>query len=147
VDYIHVTLQMALSSEQVRALLGAARGTRFEALYIVAVHTGLRQGELLGLRLTDVDVEAASPRLSVRRSLKITDGLNFGPPKNKASRRSVPLNHTTVAALQAHRTRQNEERLRLGDLWQDRDLIFPNRVGKPLDHNNLYYREYKPLLQ
>jgi integrase len=58
-----------------------------------------------------------------------------------------PLTKTAVAALRAHRTRQNEERLRLGDLWQDHDLVFPNRVGKPLDHNNLYYREYKPLLQ
>jgi integrase len=52
-----------------------------------------------------------------------------------------------VAALRAHRTCQNEERLRLGDLWHVRDLVFPNRVGKPLDHNNLYYRQYKGLLQ
>jgi integrase len=49
--------------------------------------------------------------------------------------------------MRANRTRQNEERLRLGDLWQDHDLVFPHRVGKPLDHNNLYRREYKPLLQ
>jgi integrase len=52
-----------------------------------------------------------------------------------------------VALLRARRTRQNEERLRLGDLWQDHDLVLLNRVGKPLDHNNLYYREYKGLLQ
>src|SRR5215204_5153329 len=177
VDYIHVTLQKALSqamrddliprnvatgerprssrsqeeikalsSEQVRALLVAARGTRNEALYVVAVRTGLRQGELLGLKWPDVDL--AGRRLSVRRALKVTDhGLDFGPPKNNASRRSVPLSKTAVAALRAHRTRQNEERLRLGDLWQDYNLVFPNRVGKPLDHGNLYYREYKPLLQ
>jgi integrase len=177
VDYIHVTLQKALTqamrddlisrnvatgerprssrnrdeikalfSEQAKSLLSAAQNTRNEALYVVAVHTGLRQGELLGLKWTDVDL--AGRRLSVRRSLKVTDhGLDFGPPKNKASRRSVPLTRTAVAALRAHRTRQNEERLRLGDLWQDRDLVFPNRVGKPQDHNNLYYREYKPLLQ
>lgn len=176
VDYIHVTLQKALSqavrddlinrnvaagerprssrkrdeikalsSEQVRALLAAARDTRNEALYVVAVHTGLRQGELLGLKWSDVDLTGR--RLSVRRALKVTDGgLDFGPTKNKASRRSVPLSKTAAAVLRAHRTRQNEERLRLGDLWQDHDLIFPNRVGKPLDHNNLYYREYKPLL-
>jgi integrase len=120
VDYIHVTLQMALSqavrddlinrnvaegerprssrqrrsddakalsSKQVRALLVAARDTRNEALYVVAVHTGLRQGELLGLKWTDVDLDAG--KLSVRRSLKITDhGLDFGSPKNKESRRS-----------------------------------------------------------
>jgi len=176
VDYIHVTLQKALSqamrddliprnvatgerprssrsqeeikalsSEQVRALLVAARGTRNEALYVVAVRTGLRQGELLGLKWPDVDL--AGRRLSVRRALKVTDhGLDFGPPKNNASRRSVPLSKTAVAALRAHRTRQNEERLRLGDLWQDHNLVFPNRVGKPMHHGNLYDREYKPLL-
>ena len=179
VDYIHVTLQKALSqavrddlisrnvaagerphssrqreeikalsSEQARALLSAASeaGERNEALYTVALHTGLRQGELLGLKWADVALEGR--RLSVRRSLKVTDGgLGFGPPKNKASRRSVPLSKSAVAALRAHRLRQNEERLRLGDLWQDHDLVFPNRVGKPMDHGNLYYREYKPLLQ
>jgi integrase len=155
VDYIHVTLQKALSqamrddliprnvaagerprssrnreeikalsSEQARALLTAARGERNEALYVVAVHTGLRQGELLGLKWADLDL--ADRRLSVRRALKVTDhGLDFGPPKNRKSRRSVPLNKSAVAALRDHRTRQNEERLRLGDLWQDHDLVFP----------------------
>lgn len=177
VDYIHVTLQKALSqamrddliprnvaagerprssrnrkeakalsSEQARALLQAARGARNEALYVVALHTGLRQGELLGLKWADVDLDAG--KLSVRRALKVTEtGLGFGPPKNKASRRSVPLNKTAVAALKAHRLRQNEERLRLGDLWQDHDLVFPNRAGGPTDHNNLYHREYKVLLK
>ncbi len=91
----------ALSPTRVRALLSAARGTRYEALYVAAVHTGLRQGELLGLRWSDVELEAG--KLSVRRSLKVTeDGLAFGLPKNKASLRSVPLNQTTVAALRAH---------------------------------------------
>ena len=59
----------------------------------------------------------------------------------------MPLTSKAAAVLRAHRTRQHEERLRLGDLWQDHDLVFPNRVGKPLDHNNLYYRENKPLLR
>jgi integrase len=137
VDYIHATLQMslsqavrddliprnvaagerprssrnrqeakALSPTQVKTLLKTARGTRNEALYVVAVHTGLRQGELLGLKWTDVDLHAG--KLSVRRSLKVTEsGLDFGPPKNQASRRSVPLNKTAVATLRAHRLRQN----------------------------------------
>jgi integrase len=52
-----------------------------------------------------------------------------------------------VAALQAHRLRQNEERLRLGELWKNHDLIFPNRVGKPINPSNLYHREFKVLLQ
>src|SRR5215212_5181985 len=176
VDYIHATLQMslsqavrddliprnvavgerprssrnrqetkALSSAQVKALLTAARGTRNEALYILAMHTGLRQGELLGLKWTDIDLDGG--KLSVRRSLKVTeDGLDFGPPKNKASRRCVPLNKTAVTALRAHRLRQNEERLRAPS-WRDPTLVFPNRIGGPTDHTNLYHREYKPLLE
>src|SRR5215213_8116609 len=177
VDYIHTTLQKALdqaviddliprnvangerprssrsqkeakalSPAQVRALLTAAHEQRNEALYVVAVHTGLRKGELLGLRWTDVDLDTG--RLSVRGSLKVTDhGLALGPTKNKASRRSVPLNRSAVAALKAHRLRQNEERLRLGELWEDHDLVFPNRVGKPINPSNLYKRECKPLLK
>src|SRR5829696_1906416 len=169
VDYIHATLQMslsqavrddliprnvavgerprssrnrnevkALSPTQVKTLLKAARDTRNEALYVVAVHTGLRQGELLGLKWTDVDLDAG--KLSVRRSLKVTeDGLDFGPPKNKASRRSVPLNKSAISALRAHRLQQNEERLS-APKWHDHNLVFPNRVGRPTDHNNLYYR-------
>jgi integrase len=136
----------ALSPVQVRALLTAAEGERNQALYVVAVHTGLRQGELLGLKWTDVDLEVG--KLSVRRSLKVTDhGLACGPTKNKASRRSVPLNKSAVAALKAHRLRQNEERLRLGELWADHDLVFPNRVGKPINPSNFYHREFQVLLQ
>jgi integrase len=98
------------------------------------------------LRWEDVDLEGG--KLSVRRSLKVTDqGLVFGPTKNKASRRSVPLNKSAVAAFKAHRLRQNEERLRLGELWEDHGLVFPNRVGKPMNHSNLYNREFKVLLK
>jgi integrase len=112
----------------------------------VAVHTGLRQGELLGLKWTDIDLEV--DKLSVRQSLKVTDhGLICGPTKNKASRRSVPLNRSAVAALKTHRLRQNEERLRLGKLWADHDLVFPNRVGKPINPSNFYHREFRVLLQ
>jgi integrase len=137
----------ALSPAQVRALLMAARGKRYEALYTVAVHTGLRQSELLGLKWADVDLDARSPKLSVRRSLKVTeDGLGFGPLKNKASRRSLPLNQTATAALRAHKARQNAEILAT-PVWRDTGLVFPNRVGKPINPSNLYNREYKPLLK
>ena len=137
---------LAFSPAQVGALLAAVGGERNEALYVVAVHTGLRQGELLGLQWADLDLGEHAGKLSVRRSLKVTpDGLGFGPPKNKASRRSVPLNRTAVAAFKEHRKRQTGERLRAPE-WNDYDLVFPNRLGKPMDHNNLYHREYKSLL-
>jgi integrase len=135
----------ALSPAQVRTLLSAARGTRREVLYFAAVHTGLRQGELLGLKWSDVDLETG--KLSMARSSKVTaDGLAFGAPKNQSSRRSVPLNKSVVSALRAHRLRQNEEKLSAPE-WHDQDLVFPNRVGRPTDHNYLYYREFKQLLK
>jgi integrase len=177
VDYIHTTLQKALAQAvtddliprnvasgerpgsnrnqeeakalspiQVKALLVAAGEERNVALYVAAVHTGLRQGELLGLMWDSVDLEGG--KLSVHRSLKVTNqGLVFGPTKNKASRRSIPLSKSAVAALKAHKLRQNEERLRLGELWEDHGLVFPNRVGKPMNHSNLYNREFKVLLK
>jgi integrase len=124
-------------------LLSAATGDRLEALYVAAVHTGLRRGELLGLKWADVDLDVGT--LSVQRSLD-KDG-TFNPPKRKNSRRTVKLTTQAAESLKAHRSRQNEERLRLGSLWEDRDLVFPNQVGKPMNADNLYHRGFKPLLQ
>jgi integrase len=91
---------------EVRALLSAARGDRLEALYVVAIHTGLRRSEILGLKWTDVVLDGGI--LSVQRSLD-TDG-TFNPPKRKKSRRTVKLTAQAVEALKSHRARQNEER-------------------------------------
>ena len=124
-------------------MLSAASGDRLEALYVLAVYTGLRRSEILGLKWTDVDLEAAT--LSVQRSLERGGTLN--PPKRNKSRRTVKLTGQAVEALRSHRARQNEERLRLGSLWEDHDLVFPNQVGKPMNADNLYHREFKPLLK
>jgi integrase len=132
-----------LTATQVRALLSAASGDPLEALYVVAVHTGLRQGELLGLKWSDVNLETST--LSVQRSLD-TDG-TFNPPKRNKSRRTVKLTSQAAEVLKSHKVVQNEERLRLGSFWVDHDLIFPNRVGKPMDADNLYHRGFKPLLE
>ncbi|PLS86612.1 MAG: site-specific integrase [Actinobacteria bacterium] len=132
-----------LSPAEVNALLSAARGDRLEALYVLAIHTGLRRGELLGLRWSDIDLEVGT--LSVQRSLG-TDG-TFNPPKRNKSRRTVKLTGHAVEALGGHRARQNEERMRLGSLWEDHGLVFPNRLGKPMNADNLYHREFKPLLK
>ena len=103
----------------------------------------MRQGELLGLRWTDVDLDSGT--LSVQRSLD-TDG-TFNPPKRDKSRRTVKLTASAVKALRDHRTVQNAERLQLGSLWEDGDLVLPNTTGRPMDHNNLYRRGFKPLLR
>jgi integrase len=135
-----------LTREQARTLLDAAsnEGDRFEALYTVALHCGLREGELLGLRWEDLDLEAGT--LSVRRTLSETrTGHKFELPKN-CKGRSVKLSQRNVYALRSHRARQNEERLRAGSLWQDNGLMFPTTTGTTMSGTNLLGRHFKPLL-
>src|SRR5215208_2550598 len=132
-----------LTPTEVKVLLSAASGDRLEALYITAIHTGLRRSELLGLKWTDIDLDAKT--LSVQRSLD-RDG-TFNPPKRNKSRRTVKLTAQAAEALKGHRARQNEERLQLGSLWEDWGLVFPNRSGKPMNADYLYHRGFKPLLE
>ena len=116
-----------LNTYQVKALLKEAIESRFEALYVVAIHTGLRRGELLGLKWADVDLEAGT--LTVWHSLDV-DG-TFKIPKNQGAERALRLTARALDALKAHKVRQNAERLQAGARWQDYDFVFPNTVGKP----------------
>lgn len=135
---------MALSPDKARALLEAAQGDRFEALYVLALSTGMRQGELLALKWPDVDLDAR--RLAVRSTLRRTDnGFVFNEPKTARSRRQVSLTMTAVAALKRHRTQQLEERLRQ-PYWQDANLVFATEVGTPVEATNLIRRSFRPLL-
>jgi integrase len=135
-----------LSSDQARRLLEAASGDRFEALYALAIHCGLRQGELLGLRWEDVDLEAGT--LHVRRTLNLAkDGPKFTAPKTAKSRRQIRLTAGAVAALRRHHDRQFEESTRLTGLWQDYGLVFATTIGTPINPRNLTGRSFKPLLK
>ena len=116
-----------------------------EALYVVAVTAGMRQGELLGLKWEDLDLE--SSKLAVRRSLSITkDGPAYELPKNGKGR-SITLTQRAVEALKSHKAAQNAERLKLGDLWEHNDLVFCTMAGKPLDFRNVATASFKPLLR
>jgi integrase len=120
-----------LSPEQARALLDAVAGDRLEALYVVGITTGMRQGEILGLRWVDVDLDGA--RAHVRTTLHRTRaGFTFTAPKTSRSRRQIALTPTAVASLRRHRARQLEDRLLAGAAWQDEDLVFANAIGQPL---------------
>jgi len=136
-----------LDASQAAAFLEAGRGDRFEALYVLCLMCGLRQGEALALRWQDVDLEGAT--LRVNRQLQRVrggGGLRFSKPKN-ASRRIVGLPQQAVSALNSHRKRQLEEKLRAGPLYQDGGLVFASGQGKPLDAQNVVNRHYKPLLK
>jgi integrase len=134
-----------LSSEQAKVFLEAVRGDRFEAAFVVALHCGLREGEILGLNWSDVDLDAGT--LQVRRTLsEALAGHLFEPPKNGKGR-SVKLTARAVEALRNHLTRQIEEIERLGDRYRDQGLVFPSQVGTPMNAKNLTARSFKPLLK
>lgn len=119
----------ALTPEQARAVLAAAAGERLEALYIVAITTGMRHGELLGLRWRDIDLDAGAVR--VQSSLqRVRGGFELSEPKTAHSRRQVVLGDSAVAALRRWRLRQAEERLAVGSARQDSGLVFTNALGE-----------------
>ncbi len=108
-------------------------------LYILAVSTGLRQGEWLGLKWENVDLNAG--RLEVRRILsEARSGRLFEPPKGGKDR-NIRLAPRAIGALKGHRKRQLEERMKLAGLWQENELV-SSRVGTPLGGRNLI-RSYK----
>ncbi len=109
----------------------------------MALHTGLRRGELLALRWNDIDFEKGT--LRVDQSLD-QHGV-FHAPKREESRRTLRLTPAALAALKAHRVRQNAERLKVGERWRNIDLVFPNTVGRPMNPSNLYRRDFQPLLE
>src|ERR671913_2339667 len=132
-----------LTREQARHFLNAAKGDRLAALYLLAIHTGLRQGELLGLKWHDVDLDRGT--LQVRRILSAAkEGPTFTTPKSNKGR-SVRLTTQAVQALRDHRTRQAEEKLKHDGVWQDHSLVFPTLVGTPLNRHNVFSRSFKPL--
>jgi integrase len=133
---------------EVRAFLDAAREDRLEALYVVAVTVGLRRGELLGLRWTDLELDG-EPKLRVGRQLqRMRDGSGrrFVAPKGGKGR-TIRLPARTVEALKAHRARQAEVRLKVGSLYQDGGLVFASEIGTPLEPSNMDRRSFKPLLK
>ena len=112
---------------------------------MVALHCGLREGEILGLKWSDVDMDAGT--LQVKRTLsEALAGRRFEPPKNGKGR-SVKLTARAVDALRDHLTRQIEEIESLGDRYRDQGLVFPSQVDTPMNAKNLTARSFKPLLK
>src|SRR5918993_5164443 len=139
-----------LDAKQAVALLETARGDRYEALYALCLTAGLRQGEALGLKWSDIDLDTGTLRVNrqlqrVRRDGVKSGRLVFSEPKN-ASRRAVGLPQRAVDSLRSHRKRQLEEKLRTPD-YEDPGLVFASNKGTPLDAQNIVNRYFKPLLE
>lgn len=129
-----------LSSEQAQLLLAAARGQRLEALIVLALCTGMRRGELMGLKWRDINFTTGT--LQVRRILTRVPRRARQPggpayveaePKTDKGRRGILLPALALEALKGHRVRQLEEKLKAGPAWQEHDYVFCTSVGTHLN--------------
>jgi integrase len=136
-----------LTPEEAGRLLNAAMGHRLEALFTVGLAIGLRSGECSALRWAD-DVDLENGTLTVHHTLqrKKGEGLILLPPKSKKSRRTLELPAVCVAALNAHRERQESERRLAGSAWHDTGHVFTTSIGTPLDDHRVL-TEFTELLE
>lgn len=123
-----------LSDAQARTFLESVRGDRLEALYGLALTTGMRQGEMLGLRWQDVSLDARS--VTVAHTLQ-KGTRELGEPKSARARRLLRLGEMATASLRRHRISQAEVRLVAGRRWTDLDFVFTTANGTPLGSHNV----------
>ncbi|CAM5633036.1 Site-specific integrase OS=Streptomyces tendae OX=1932 GN=GUR47_26175 PE=4 SV=1 [Streptomyces tendae] len=128
------------TAAEARQFLAAARADRLHALYALALRTGLRKGELLGLRWEDLDLNGGT--VTIRRSLQRTrtGGLITLPTKTLASERRIALPTECLYSLKEHKERQDEECTTAGPEWNNSGLVFTTSTGGPLDPANLTRR-------
>ena len=117
--------------DDLRRFLDYVEGDRLAPLYHLEAMTGLRRGEVLGLRWSDLDLHART--LKVEQTLVVVEGRAvFSTPKTDVGRRTVALDPRTVETLRAHRAAQGRERLAAGSVWQDLGFVFTRPDGRPL---------------
>jgi integrase len=129
------------SPEQTRAFLAAVGSDRLFAVWLLAATTGMRRGELLGLRWADVDLDVGVVRVAQAR-VRAGNQVVAGEPKTARGRRTIALDPATVAALRQHRKRQAEERLLADSSDVDSGLVFTMPDGAPIHPNrfSLWFR-------
>jgi integrase len=135
-----------LTVEEARDLLTAVNGHRLQALFELALRTGLRKGELLGLRWEDLDLTGGTA--SIRRTLQRTNsnGLTALPTKTQSSERRIALPTECLRSLRDHRDRQAQEREAAGEGWTDSGYVFTRADGQPIEGATLT-RHFNTLLR
>ncbi len=137
----------AFTKEQALIFLRTVDGKPKGLLFEVALHSGMRPGEYLGMTWDCVDWEAGTVR--VEKAVTRPKGQKpfLGPPKTPESRRTIPLPQSLMKKLRVHRTEQLQERLLAGARWEDLDLVFPNSLGRIQNERNLTQRYFKTSLK
>jgi integrase len=126
-----------LDDRQLGQFLIAAKGSRFEAMYYLAVSTGMRQGELFGLKWADLQWQSGT--LNIQRQVQKIPGKgwDFEEPKTRAGRRTIKVGESVLQALRVHRLNQELQKASVGARWKDFDLVFSSSIGTPVDRSNL----------
>lgn len=126
-----------LEPAEVAAFLKAAKGDRYEALWVLLVTSGLRLGEALALRWSDVDLERRTITVS-RSFLEISGRIEIGTTKNRGSRRLVTIGALAAKALKVRKRAAERED-------HESELIFPTTIGTPLRRSNLRRSHFIPI--
>jgi integrase len=126
----------AMTPRQVVQVLETVAGTDLEVPTILGLGTGMRLGEVLGLRWSDIDLEKRTARIS-QTVQETKEGLVFVPPKTHRSRRSLSLPVFVIHALRKHKKEQSERRLVVGSAWHDLDLVIERGDGLPVRTSSL----------
>jgi integrase len=117
--------------EQSNQFLEGAKVSKLFIVFAIAIYTGMRKGEILGLRWSDVDLEDA--KLTVRQTLTYTDGqFIYNEPKTKESTRVISISDYLVQAFRKHQLKQKEIKLALGEGYQDHGLVVATKYGTPI---------------
>jgi integrase len=126
-----------LSEEHARQLQEQVAGDRLHALYVVALHTGMRMGELRALRWMDVDLERG--RLQVAHTVHDLKGqMILAEPKTVKSRRTIGLSKKALAALKARRLDYAQEKLKAGSYWEGKEIVFGDAFGRILWQSTIF---------
>jgi len=135
-----------LNEEQVRQFMIFASESPYETLFYLALTTGMRKGELLGLQWSDIDWDRRV--LNVHQQLQIIPGKGYAlvAPKTKAGHRHIKLGAGTIKQLESHQKHQELEKAAAGHRWQEHEMLFTTGIGTYMDQTKVS-RELKRLLK
>jgi integrase len=132
--------------EETRKFFETIHNDRHEVGYVLAGTYGLRRGEVLGLRWSDIDEDAGV--FYIRQQVQRVDGKDqILPLKTKSSRRTLPLTPSVREALERRRAHQAQDQLLAGDRWQEHGLVIASSIGTPLNPGNFYNRYRQKLIE
>lgn len=133
------------TDDEAKTFLNSIKDNRLYCLFYIALHTGMRQGELLGLRWKDIDFK--HKRLSIKQVMSHDAKEMYLGAKTEAGNRSIDLGDKALEILKEHRTKQEEEKEKYADIYKDQDLVFCTLYGTPMNPSNIRNRIMNPVIE